>query len=55
MGFLSDLFGEKNEPVETYHSNGQLDQKGTYVAGEWHGPYETYYEGGQPETYRENV
>jgi len=47
MGFLSDLFGGKNGPVGTYYSNGQLEIKATYVAGEREGPSESYYENGQ--------
>ncbi len=47
MGFFSGLFGEKNGPVEKYHSNGQLMVRGTYKNGVYHGPYQIYYENGQ--------
>ena len=31
MGFLSGLFGKKNELYETYHENGQLKVRYTYA------------------------
>ena len=34
-------------PYEFYHENGQLNVKGTYVAGERDGPFESYNEDGQ--------
>ena len=47
MGFLSGLFGKKNELYETYHENGQLKVRYTYAAGKPDGPCESYYENGQ--------
>jgi antitoxin component YwqK of YwqJK toxin-antitoxin module len=34
-------------PFETYHENGQLEEKGTYKDGELDGPSESYYENGE--------
>jgi antitoxin component YwqK of YwqJK toxin-antitoxin module len=39
--------GPPDGPYELYYDNGQLREKGTYVAGELDGPYEDYYENGQ--------
>jgi len=36
-------------PYELYYDNGQLREKGTYVAGELDGPYVRYDENGQLE------
>ena len=36
-------------PYETYYENGQLQQKGTYAAGELDGPYENYHDNGELE------
>ena len=47
MGFLSGLFGEKNGPVETYHSNGQLQTKCNFKDGLPHGRSEMFDENGQ--------
>jgi len=34
-------------PYENYYDNGQLQEKGTYAAGERDGPAERFYENGQ--------
>tara|TARA_B100001123_G_scaffold169228_1_gene194565 strand:+ start:3095 stop:3490 length:396 start_codon:yes stop_codon:yes gene_type:complete len=47
MGFLFGFFGKKNGPVETYHSNGQLESRGVMRDGVLHGPYEWYYANAQ--------
>jgi hypothetical protein len=39
--------GKMDGPAENYHENGQLREKGTYVAGELDGPFESYHENGQ--------
>ena len=39
--------GPPDGPFENYYDNGQLQEKGTFVAGELDGPYEFYYENGQ--------
>ena len=35
------------EPHELYYENGQLEWKGTFVAGKIDGPFESYHENGQ--------
>ena len=46
--FISNLKdGKYDGPLESYYENGQLSQKGTYVAGKRHGPFEDYYKNGQ--------
>lgn len=39
--------GPPDGPFEEYYENGQLEQRGTYAAGERDGPYERYYENRQ--------
>jgi hypothetical protein len=39
--------GKYDGPWEHYYDNGQLQEKGTFVAGEHDGPYENYRENGQ--------
>ena len=36
-------------PYETYYKNGQLERRGTYVAGKEDGPYENYHDNGELE------
>jgi len=39
--------GPPDGPYELYYDNGQLREKGTYVAGEPEGPGELYHDNGQ--------
>ena len=39
--------GPPDGPYELYHENGQLQEKGSYLAGEQDGPTEVYEETGQ--------
>ena len=41
------MAGERDGPYESYHENGQLEEKSTYVAGVLDGPAERYFENGQ--------
>ena len=45
--YSPNVSSERDGPYESYHGNGQLWQKGTYVADERDGPYESYHESGQ--------
>ena len=38
---------ERDGPYEDYYENGQLKEKGTFVAGEEDGPFIRYWENGQ--------
>ena len=46
LALIASGCGPPDGPYETYYDNGQLQEKGTYAAGEFDGPFEDYRENG---------